>query len=225
MDDLAQAVAEARALLERFGLLLLSDPALPSLVGLIVGEPLHRSWLGHPRGHLIYAALNVLEDDPEILSTKLVAGKVTYVHRRLWPAIYAIGTARASWQLDTLSRGAAWLLGLVDDEEELQTDLVVPPADLGRIRVPDAARELERRLLVHAMEVHTPSGAHAKVLQRWSRWAQELGFRASEIASAAAYARVEDAATRLAAKTPGAAELPWRPSGRNRARGRIAEPD
>src|SRR5690242_11756540 len=161
VDAVDRAVAQAREQLERIGLLLFSDPALPSLVGIIVGEPLRQSWWGHPRGHLIYSAMNVLEDDPEILSTKLVAGKVTYVHRRLWPAVYAAGTARAAWQVQGLSRGAIWLLELVEDEGELQTDLVVPPADLGHVRVADATRELERRLLVHATEVHTPSGAHA----------------------------------------------------------------
>src|SRR5438309_9920460 len=87
----AAALEQARAALERIGLLLLSDPALPSLVGTIVQEPLRTSWWGHPRGHDIYHAMKALADDPHVLSTKLVAGKVTYVHQRLWPAVYALG--------------------------------------------------------------------------------------------------------------------------------------
>src|SRR5215471_17022476 len=183
----AAALVEARAALERHGLLLLSDPALPSLVGLIVGEPLRSSWWGHPRGHAIYAAMNRLDDDPDVLSTKLVAGKVTYVHRRLWSAILAVGTARDAWQMDSLSAGERWLLREVDTEGELATDgVVVPPeARAGhRERVADFARELERRLLVNATEIHTPSGAHAKVLQTWQRWAHALALPASSVSAA-----------------------------------------
>ena len=37
--------------LEEHGLLLLQDKTLPSLVGLIAGEPVSGSWWGHPRAH------------------------------------------------------------------------------------------------------------------------------------------------------------------------------
>jgi len=217
--ETAPALAAARALLERTGLLLFSDPALPSLVGIIVGEPLRTSWWGHPRGGDIYHAMNELEDDPEVLSTKLVAGKVTYVHKRLWPAIYAIGQAREAWQIESLSPGAAFLLGAVEAEDALQTDDVFAPPDvLPRRRVPDATRELERRLLVHATEVHTPSGAHAKVLETWPRWADSVDLTARGLGSAEARRQLEQAAERLTAEVSGGvAVLPWQPS-RRRAR-------
>ena len=54
-------------------MLLLSDPALPSLVGMIVDEPLRSSWWGHPRGPIIYETMSRLDDDERVLSTKLVA--------------------------------------------------------------------------------------------------------------------------------------------------------
>ena len=218
----AAALVEARAALERHGLLLFSDPALPSLVGLIVGEPLRSSWWGHPRGHTIYAAMNRLDDDPDVLSTKLVAGKVTYVHRRLWSAILAVGTARDAWQMDSLSVGERWLLREVDTEGELATDgVVVPPEARGgsKARVADFARELERRLLVHATEIHTPSGAHAKVLQTWQRWAHGVGLQASSLSSAKGRQELEAASESLAAEVTGGGvvELPWRPRSSRRA--------
>lgn len=208
MTSVADAVALARTELARCGLLLFSDPSLPSLVGLIVGEPLHRSWFNNPRGHVIYAAMNTLDDDAHVLSTKLVAGKVTYVHRRLWPAVYAVGRAREAWQLERLSPAAAWLLAEVDADGEVQTDrLFIPTEVTPRKRVADAARELEQRMLVHATEVHTPSGAHAKVLQTWAHWAAAIGYAEPELSAAEAREQLESAATRLTADLK---LLPWR---------------
>jgi hypothetical protein len=211
--EVDEALAQARGALERIGLLLFSDPALPSLVGLIVGEPLRQSWWGHPRGGLIYRAMNALDDDQAVLSTKLVAGKVTYVHERLWPAIYTLGTAHDDWQLDGLSPGATWLLHQVEADGDLRTDQVfVPHAVMARTRVADAARELERRLLVHATEVHTESGAHAKVLETWPRWAADATTTMPPMTAEQARAHLEEAANRLAAETvDGVAQLPWQP--------------
>jgi hypothetical protein len=209
-----RALEQAHATLARIGLLLLSDPALPSLVGLIVGEPLRTSWWGHPLGGVIYQAMNALDEDPGVLSTKLVAGKVTYVHRRLWPAVYALGCAREAWQIDGLSPAARWLLDQVDVDGELQTDLVVPPAPVPG-RTADAARELERRLLVHAAEFHTPSGAHAKTLQTWARWASHVHLTPPQLAVSEARRQLEQAADRLGEAVAHAhAVLPWQTTSR-----------
>ena len=69
------------------GLLLLQDPRLPSVAGLVAGGPVHGSWWGHPKGQQIFRVSEWLADHPEVLVNRLVARKVTYVHRRLWPAI------------------------------------------------------------------------------------------------------------------------------------------
>lgn len=194
-------------------MLLVSDPALPSVVGMIVGEPLRSSWWGHPRGPIIYEAMNRLEDDPQVLSTKLVAGKVTYVHQRLWPALFALATAREDWQLADLSAGARWLLSEVEAAGMLQTDTVVLPSEVrARKRVADVARELERRLLVHATEFHTPSGAHAKVLQTWQLWATGVSLPPPSMSAAQAREELEASAARLAAGVADAVvDLPWQP--------------
>jgi len=58
-----------------------------SVAEAVAGEPIRGSWWGHPRSHDIFRALNAIADSPDALSFKLVAGKVAFVHRRLWPAL------------------------------------------------------------------------------------------------------------------------------------------
>jgi hypothetical protein len=63
---------------------------LPSVAELVAGEPIRGSWWGHPAGHAIFDTLNALADSPDVLRTRLVGGKVTLVHRRLWPALVRV---------------------------------------------------------------------------------------------------------------------------------------
>jgi hypothetical protein len=49
----------------------------------------------------------------------------------------------------------------------------VPPLVPPRQKASEAIRQLEVRLLVHSVEVHTPDGAHARTLETWRRWASE----------------------------------------------------
>lgn len=72
-------------------MLLVQDAALPSVATLVAGGPVRGSWWGHPSSPAIFAALEVLDDHPDLLFAKLVDGKNTIVHRRLWPALAAIG--------------------------------------------------------------------------------------------------------------------------------------
>jgi hypothetical protein len=78
----------AMAFVRRHGIVLVSakGPA-PRLTEAIAGEPIKGSWWGHSKGHQIFAVLQKLEDSPEILVCRFIAGRVTFVHRRLWPAI------------------------------------------------------------------------------------------------------------------------------------------
>ena len=89
---------EVLSQLERTGLLLLSDSAIPSLVQLVVGQPVRGSWWGHPQGHAIYALSARLGDHEDVLIVKLVGGKVTFVHRKLWPALLAVARSGEPWQ-------------------------------------------------------------------------------------------------------------------------------
>jgi hypothetical protein len=60
---------------------------LPNVAEMVAGEPIRGSWWGHPAGHAIFETINVLADSPDVVRTRLVNGKVTLVHRRLWPAL------------------------------------------------------------------------------------------------------------------------------------------
>ncbi|HEV8661471.1 MAG TPA: hypothetical protein VGS96_22965 [Thermoanaerobaculia bacterium] len=82
--------AEVRRRLDRYGLLLLQDKKLPSVATIFAGEPMSRSWWSHPRSHEMFRCLRSIEH--EVLTTRLINGKVTYVHKRLWPALAATGT-------------------------------------------------------------------------------------------------------------------------------------
>ncbi len=83
--------AEVLRSLERFGLLLLQDRKLPSVATIFGGGPMSKSWWSHPRGHEMFRCLESVEDVS--LTTRLINGKVTYVHKRLWPALAAAGIA------------------------------------------------------------------------------------------------------------------------------------
>ena len=83
MDPLA-------ALVEHGMLLESARGPLPNVAALVAGEPIKGSWWAHPRSHEIYATLNALVDSPDVVRMRLVGGKVTLVHRRLWPALVRV---------------------------------------------------------------------------------------------------------------------------------------
>ena len=60
---------------------------VPSLAQALVGEPISGSWWAHPRSHEIFETTRVVRESDEILVCRLVDGKITYIHRRLWPAL------------------------------------------------------------------------------------------------------------------------------------------
>jgi hypothetical protein len=60
---------------------------IPSLAAAIAGEKIRGSWWGHEKGREIFRALNKVYDSPDVVATPLVDGKLTLIHRRLWPAL------------------------------------------------------------------------------------------------------------------------------------------
>jgi hypothetical protein len=79
---------QALALVKKHGVVLEGARGpVPSLAELIVGEPIEGSWWSHPRGKEIFAATRAVRDDDDVLVCRLVGGKITFVHRRLWPAL------------------------------------------------------------------------------------------------------------------------------------------
>jgi hypothetical protein len=81
------------AFVKRHGVVLQSarGPA-PSLAEAVAGAPIRGSWWGHPAGQEIFAVLSAVCDSPEVLYCRLLGGKVTLVHRRLWPALVRLAS-------------------------------------------------------------------------------------------------------------------------------------
>ncbi|MBX3268673.1 MAG: hypothetical protein KF729_00335 [Sandaracinaceae bacterium] len=187
-----------RALIEidRLGILLLQDPRLPSLAALVAGETVKGSWWGHPAGNRIFDAAGALDAHADVCTFKLVEGKVCFVHRRLWPALVAIGSAREGWQLEELDADARALLERVERESVVRAS--------GK-----AAKALETRLLAASAQVHTASGKHATELSSWARFAQDRATGTTP-PLAEAKRQVERAAAGLATGSGARARLPWR---------------
>jgi hypothetical protein len=60
---------------------------VPSLAEAITGGPIRGSWWVHPRSREIWEITRAVRDSEEVLVCRLVAGKITFVHARLWPAL------------------------------------------------------------------------------------------------------------------------------------------
>ena len=60
---------------------------VPSLAQTIAGEAIRGSWWAHPKGDVIFRCSRAIRESEDVLVCRLVGGKVTYVHRRLWPAL------------------------------------------------------------------------------------------------------------------------------------------
>lgn len=85
--------ADAVEFVRRHGVVLESARGLvPSLAAAVAGAPIRGSWWSHPAAHVIFAAINAVRDSPDIAVTRLLDGKVTYVHRRLWAPIVRLST-------------------------------------------------------------------------------------------------------------------------------------
>ena len=82
----------ALAFVQAHGVVLASakGPA-PRLAEAIVGDPIKGRWWAHPQSHLIFAILTAVTESEQILVCRLVNGRITLVHRRLWPALVRLG--------------------------------------------------------------------------------------------------------------------------------------
>jgi hypothetical protein len=197
------STTEILAALARRGLLLKQDKHLPSVVTLLVGEPLSTSWWSHPKSHLIFRVLSELADHPDVLLTKLLFAKDTLVHRALWPALLTMATSGEPWQMEHLSTAARRLFR--------QTMRARAPVTAAGAPI----KELSSRLLVHAVEVHTATGAHQFAAGSWSCWSARTGV-APLPSLVQAREELERASAALGAP-PSA--LPWRTRSGRAARG------
>ena len=79
---------QAAAFVRKHGVVLESaDGPVPSLAVAVAGGPIQGSWWSHPRSHEIFELTQSIRARDDVLVCRLVNGKVTFVHRRLWPAL------------------------------------------------------------------------------------------------------------------------------------------
>ncbi|HEV8246832.1 MAG TPA: hypothetical protein VGP93_13735 [Polyangiaceae bacterium] len=214
--EIKRAAERLQKAIEQHGLLLKHDARLPCATQLIAGGSVPGSWWSHEKGSLIYEVLSSLDDD-EVAYPKLLAGKVTLVHRRLWPALVAAARSGGAWQYEGLKLDARALLTRVQTEKRLRSDrLELAPRSR---KVGILVSELESRLLVYSEGEHTEAGHHARVLFSYEAWQKKKRVRdlpdaerALEILAGAARSSLpERELSRL---------LPWEKSQKPKARPR-----
>lgn len=88
------------AFVKRHGIVLQAARGpVPSLAEAIAGSPIRGSWWSHPKSGEIFRVTDAVSDDPDVLVCKLVDGKVTYIHSRLWPALVKLASRFRKEQL------------------------------------------------------------------------------------------------------------------------------
>ena len=94
---------DVMAVLIEHGMLLQSARGpIPNVAELVAGERIKGSWWAHPKKNEIFTALNLLDNSPDVVRLRLVNGKVTLVHRRVWPALVRLADRFTAKQLAAL---------------------------------------------------------------------------------------------------------------------------
>ena len=94
--DIMNRSLHAKAALEfvrKHGVVLASAKGgAPRLIEAIIGEAITGNWWVHPRSNFIYNVLAEVTDSEDVLVCRLLRGKITLVHRRLWPALVRVAS-------------------------------------------------------------------------------------------------------------------------------------
>ena len=86
-------VEEAISYIREHGVVLASGKGpVPRLSEVIAGGPIKGSWWAHAKSHQIFSIFRGLSESPDVLVCRVVDGKITFVHRRLWPALVSLAT-------------------------------------------------------------------------------------------------------------------------------------
>jgi hypothetical protein len=79
---------DALAFVRQHGVVLESAKGpVPNLAEAVAGVPIRGNWWAHPKSTAIFRATRLVRENEHILTCRLIDGKVTYVDRRLWPAV------------------------------------------------------------------------------------------------------------------------------------------
>lgn len=91
---------DALAFVRTHGVVLVSAKGdAPRLTEAILGDTITGSWWAHPQSRRIYTLLGAVTESDQVLVCRLIKGKLTLVHRRLWPALVRIAGRFAPGQL------------------------------------------------------------------------------------------------------------------------------
>ena len=203
------AYQKVMADMQNFNLLLESDSQLPNVAGIVTGETIRGSWWGHPQSNLIYEVCCRLHDHPDILAIKLISGKITYVERKLWSAVIGVSTAGEVWQLRELDEVAHWLLDKVTREHSVTTDQLQLFSRYKTKTLGDAARDLEKKLIVYGESFHTTTGNHSKRLEIWAHWIGRVGFTEQLLLPAEGKSILEGIMNAINEQFAAKGKLPW----------------
>ena len=116
----------------------------PSLAVQIVGGPIRGSWWSHPKGNEIYALIQKIHKSKAVLICTLANGKITYIHRRLWPAFVHMAREFPAHALDKAVQ--VHLPSGQQQRQDVPCPEWVPETVLDsakRISIPDASAEIE----------------------------------------------------------------------------------
>jgi hypothetical protein len=94
---------EALRFVRSYGIVLESGKGLvPNLADAVAGETVRGNWWSHPKGRQIFALTRFIRESANVLVCRLVENKVTYVHRRLWPALVRLSAELGLRKLDAI---------------------------------------------------------------------------------------------------------------------------
>jgi hypothetical protein len=89
--------------------------SVPNLAETVAGQRIRGSWWAHPKSQMIFQLTRAVRDSDNILVCRIMDGKVTYVHRRLWSAL-----VRLAKQFDNKNLGRIREVHTARGEHELQ---------------------------------------------------------------------------------------------------------
>lgn len=93
--------AQALRFVERHGIVLESarHATVPSLAEAVAGEPIKGSWWSHPKGRAIFKVTRAVRESPRVLVCRVIDGKISFAHERVWPALVRLGDRIARTRL------------------------------------------------------------------------------------------------------------------------------
>ncbi|MBN4080886.1 hypothetical protein JYT44_00840 [Caldithrix abyssi] len=79
--------------IEKNGIVLESaKSSVPNVAEFIAGKSITGSWWGHPQANEIFQITRKIRASNDILVCRFIEGKITFIHRNLWPALVRLSS-------------------------------------------------------------------------------------------------------------------------------------